>query len=53
MADGIFRFLRETKAITAIEYGLLAALVAMAVVAAVGLLGNDLGAIFSTVANSL
>ena len=39
--------------VTAIEYGLIAALIAMAIVAAVGILGTDLTGVFSSIANSL
>lgn len=37
------KFLRDSKAATAIEYGLIAALIAVAGVAAFGALGNQIG----------
>lgn len=37
------KFLRDNKAATAIEYGLIAALIAVAGVTAFGMLGNQIG----------
>jgi pilus assembly protein Flp/PilA len=52
--SGLFRcFVSDGSAITAIEYGLIAALIAMVVIAAVGILGTDLRGVFSSVASSL
>jgi len=53
MGDLVWNFARSEWGITAIEYGLIAALIAMAIVAAVGILGNDLSGMFTTVASSL
>ena len=51
------RFLRalwaETEAATAIEYALIAALISMAAVSAIGTLGNALTATFLAVANDM
>ena len=46
-------FASDTQAVTAIEYGLIAALFAMAIIAIVGIVGTDLTGIFGSVANSL
>ena len=45
--------LRSKQGVTAIEYGLIAALIAVAIVAAVTLLGTDLGLTFNTIAGDL
>lgn len=49
----ILKFLRETKGATAIEYGLIAALIAVASIAAMGGLGNKLKTTFTNVANNM
>jgi len=46
-------FLQDDSGATAIEYGLIAALVSVAAIAALGSLGNSLGVMFNTVANEL
>ncbi len=43
----------EEKGATAVEYGLMVALIAVAIIAAVSLLGNTLSTLFSYVAGSL
>jgi pilus assembly protein Flp/PilA len=43
----------DTRAVTALEYGLIAALVAAVIATAVGTLGNDLVNTFNNVANAL
>lgn len=43
----------EEKGATAVEYGLMVALIAVAIIAAVSLLGNTLSELFSDVAGSL
>ena len=45
--------LRSKQGVTAIEYGLIAALIAVAIIAAVTLLGTDLGLTFNTIASDL
>ncbi|MGO8866317.1 MAG: Flp family type IVb pilin [Alphaproteobacteria bacterium] len=45
--------LRSKQGVTAIEYGLIAALIAVAIIAAVTLLGTDLGLTFNTIAGDL
>jgi pilus assembly protein Flp/PilA len=47
------RVLREEKGATAIEYGLIAALIAVAAIAAFRLVGTALSSIFYTVASDL
>ncbi|MGQ7938480.1 Flp family type IVb pilin [Paraburkholderia sp. D1E] len=44
------RFLRDNKGVTAIEYGLIAGLMAVALVAAVGSITTALTSAFSTIA---
>jgi len=57
MVAKIFRFAKELSkdrdGATAIEYGLIAALVAVIIIAGVTLLGSDIGNTFNNVANSL
>ncbi len=43
--------LRDRKGATAVEYGLMVALIAVAIIAAVLLLGGNLAALFNLVAN--
>ncbi|HXZ08829.1 MAG TPA: Flp family type IVb pilin [Paraburkholderia sp.] len=47
------RFVRDEDGISAIEYGLLAALIALAIVGAVTTLGGNLSTIFTNVAGSI
>ena len=47
------RFLRDESGATAIEYGLIAALIAVVVIAAVTLVGTNLSSTFGTVAGKL
>jgi pilus assembly protein Flp/PilA len=50
---GVQRFLKNEEGVTAIEYGLIAALIAVVIVTAVQLVGTRLDAIFDTVASKL
>jgi len=45
--------IRNTKGATAIEYGLIAALIAVAAIAAMTNIGTKLGTTFNNVSNSL
>ncbi|MGU7812615.1 Flp family type IVb pilin [Burkholderia sp. AW49-1] len=45
----IKRFLKEEDGVTAIEYGLIAGLVAVAIIAGVSSLGTNLNSMFSTI----
>ncbi len=47
------KMIRDNKGATAIEYGLIAALIAVAAVAAMGTLGNKLSGTFSNVSNAM
>jgi pilus assembly protein Flp/PilA len=49
----IFKLLRDSKGATAIEYGLIAALIAVAAIAAMQSIGTKLGTTFNNVSNSL
>jgi pilus assembly protein Flp/PilA len=46
-------FIQDESGATAIEYGLIAALVSIAAITAMGALGNELGEMFNTVASEL
>jgi pilus assembly protein Flp/PilA len=46
-------FLREEDGVTAIEYGLLAALIAVAITVGANLLGQNLNILFTAIANCL
>jgi pilus assembly protein Flp/PilA len=48
-----YRFLRDDSGATAIEYGLLASLIAVAIISAVKLLGTTLATKFSSIASSI
>ena len=45
----ISRFVRDESGATAIEYGLIAALIAVVIITAVGLVGTNLTATFNTI----
>lgn len=47
------QFVREEDGVTAIEYGLIAALIAIVIIASVKLVGTNLDAIFAKVAAAL
>jgi len=47
------KMLKDNKGATAIEYGLIAALIAVAAIAAMGALGDSLGNTFNTVSDEL
>ena len=49
----IKNFIREEDGVTAIEYGLIAALIAVVIIAAVALIGTNLNLTFGTVAGAL
>ncbi|AYQ43687.1 MULTISPECIES: Flp family type IVb pilin [Burkholderia] len=46
-------FVRDQDGVTAIEYGLIAALIALGIVAALTTIGQDLSTVFSTIASTL
>lgn len=47
------KLIKNNKGATAIEYGLIAALIAVAAIAAMGSIGNNLGSTFNEVASEL
>lgn len=47
------QLLRDESGVTAIEYGLIAALIAVVIIIAVQLVGQNVSKTFSTVANAL
>ena len=47
------RFLKDEDGVTAIEYGLIAALIAVAIITAVGLIGGNLSTLFNYIAGKL
>lgn len=53
MTQFIREFISDESGATAIEYGLIAAGIAVAIIAAVGLLGDSLAAMFGTVGDAL
>jgi pilus assembly protein Flp/PilA len=53
MSKLILSFLRREDGATAIEYGLLASLIAVAIIATVSALGGKLAAVFQKVQDSL
>lgn len=53
MSNLIARFVKDESGATAIEYGLIAALIALAIMVGAGSLGNALNAKFGSIANEL
>ena len=49
----IQKFVRDEEGVTAIEYGLIAALIAVVIIAAVTIVGTQLQAVFTTIGNAL
>lgn len=49
----IQNFVREEDGVTAIEYGLIAALIAIVIIASVTLVGDNLNVVFNRIANAL
>ena len=49
----LFRLYRETRGATAIEYGLIAALIAVAAIGAMGRVGTKLNSTFNNVSGKL
>ena len=47
------RFAQDESGATAIEYGLIAALISVGIIAAASLLGGNLGTLFNGIANTL
>jgi pilus assembly protein Flp/PilA len=53
IAQGVQQFLNDEEGVTAIEYGLIAALIAVVIVTAVGNVGTNLTNVFQFVADKL
>jgi len=53
IAQATRRFLRDEEGVTAIEYGLIAALIAIVIIGAVTTVGTNLNLVFDAVANAL
>lgn len=51
--QGLVNFIKDEEGVTAIEYGLLAALIAVAIIVAAALVGTRLDCIFNRVADCL
>ena len=51
--QGLKKFLKDQKGATAIEYGLIAALIAVVIITAVTLVGTDLSNSFNTISNKI
>ena len=49
----VSRFLKDESGATAIEYGLIASLIAVAIIAAATTLGNNIGDTFNSIANKI
>ena len=52
MPNGIARFVKDTSGVTAIEYGLIAAIVVVGILASVGVLGDNVTASYDKTAES-
>lgn len=53
MLEMLKQFVREEDGVTAIEYGLIAALIAVVIIASVQLVGTNLSAVFNFIAGKL
>ena len=53
MSNLVVRFCRDEAGVTAIEYGLIAALIAVVIIGAVTAVGTNLTTVFTSVASSL
>jgi len=53
MYNFVSRFIKDQSGVTAIEYGLIAALIAVIIIGAVTLVGTNLSATFQTVASKI
>lgn len=53
MLEMLKQFARDEEGVTAIEYGLIAALIAVVIIGGVQLVGTNLAALFNTIAGYL
>ena len=51
--NNIVRFVKDEEGVTAIEYGLLAALIALAIIIGATALGTNLNGLFTYIANKV
>jgi len=51
--QGVRNFWNDEQGVTAIEYGLLAALIAVGIIISAGSVGTNLAAVFTSIAGSL
>jgi pilus assembly protein Flp/PilA len=51
--QGVNRFIRDEEGVTAIEYGLLASLIAVAIIVGAGLVGTELNTLFTDISTCL
>jgi pilus assembly protein Flp/PilA len=51
--EKLMRFFKNEDGVTAIEYALIAALIAVVIIVAVTLVGSDVSAVFNHIASSL
>jgi len=51
--ERIKRFFKDEEGVTAIEYGLIAALIALVIIGAVALVGTNLSKVFASVAQTI
>lgn len=53
LQTGVTRFMQDEEGVTAIEYGLIASLIAVVIIVAVQLVGTNLTAVFNYIAGKL
>ena len=53
MKSYVVRFLKDESGATAIEYGLIAALIAVAIIGGARAIGTNIGSTFNNVANAI
>lgn len=53
LMSNVKRFVQDEQGVTAIEYGLIAALIAVTIITAVQLVGTDLGLVFTAISTAL
>jgi pilus assembly protein Flp/PilA len=53
IAQGMKQFLNDEEGVTAIEYGLIAALIAVMIIAGAGLVGTNLNGLFNFIAGKV
>lgn len=53
MKNFIAKVARSDRGVTAVEYALIAALVAVVIIGSVSLLGQNVSSVFSTIANTI